>query len=183
LAGHEGRYWSESQILLRTIEVRDGKLHYVRSAESATELGALEDGRFFMVGIEAPVRVEFQGSGESRTMTVTIDNEESLLFETLPILSKNALTSYSGAYWSVELQRELQISVEKDEITASWADDRIRTSGHLVSTDDVLLPQFVPVPWYPQDTRLHFERDDSGAVTGLSLSCDMVRGVSFVKRR
>lgn len=183
MAGYEGRYWSESQTLLRTIEVRDGKLHYVRSADSATVLGALEDGGFFMVGIEAPVRVEFQGSGESRTMTVTIEKEEPLLFETLPILSKNALTSYTGAYWSAELQRELHVSVEENEITASWAGTGIRTGGHLVSIDDVLFPQFIPVPWYPQDTRLHFEHDNSGAITGLSLNCDMVRGISFEKLR
>jgi len=182
LAGHEGTFWNESESLLRTIEVRDGKLHYVRSADNATELGALEDGSFFMVGIETPVSIGFQDSGESRTMTVKVDDEEPLLFETLPALSENVLATFTGAYWSIELRRELQISVEGNEIIASWADDGVRTSGHLVSIDDVLFPQFVPVPWYPQDTRLHFEHDDSGAVTGLSLSCNMVRGVSFEKR-
>ena len=40
----------------------------------------------------------------------------------------------------------------------------------------------MPVPWYPQDTRLLFERDDTGVITGLSLTCDMVRGISFEKR-
>ena len=47
--------------------------------------------------------------------------------------------------------------------------------------DDILLPHFVPVPWYPQDTRLQIERDGDGAVTGLRLSCDMVRGVEFTR--
>ena len=148
MAGHEGTYWNESDSLLRTIEVREGKLHYVRSAENATELGALEDGGFFMVGIETPVRIEFQASGKSRTMTVKVDDEEPLLFKTLPVLSKNVLSTYTGAYWSAELQRELQIRVEGNEITASWADDVIRINGTMVSTDDVLFPQFVLAPWY-----------------------------------
>ena len=182
LAGHEGTYWNESDSLLRTIEVREGKLHYVRSAENATELGALEDGGFFMVGIETPVRIEFQASGKSRTMTVKVDDEEPTLFNTLPVLSKNVLSTYTGAYWSAELQRELQIRVEGNEITASWADDGIRINGNMVSSDDVLFPQFVPVPWYQQDARLHFQHNGSGVVTGLSLSCAMVRGVSFEKR-
>jgi hypothetical protein len=39
----------------------------------------------------------------------------------------------------------------------------------------------VAVPWYPQDVRILLERDDSNQVTGLSLSCDMGRGVSFVR--
>jgi CubicO group peptidase (beta-lactamase class C family) len=182
LAGHEGTYWNESEILLRTIEVRDGKLHYVRGADNATELGALEDSRFFMVGIGLPVSVAFQGSGEARTMTVKVDDEESLLFEIPPTLSENLLANYTGAYWSEELRREVQLSVEGNEIIASWADDGTGSSARLVSTDDLLIPQFVPVPWYPQDTLLHFEHNDSGAITGLSLSCDMVRGVSFEKR-
>jgi hypothetical protein len=182
LAGHEGVYWNESESLLRTIEIRDGKLHYVRSADSATELGALEDNSFFMVGIESPVSIEFQGSGESRTMAVEVDHEEPLLFETLPALSENVLATYTGDYWSTELRRELQLSVDGSEIIASWADDGTRTSGQLVSINDILFPQFVSVPWYPQDIRLHIEHNESGAITGLSLSCDMVRGVSFEKR-
>jgi hypothetical protein len=128
------------------------------------------------------VSVAFQGSGKSRTMTVKVDDEESLLFEIPPTLSENLLANYSGAYWSEELRRELQLSVEGNEIIASWADDGTGGSARLVSTDDLLIPQFVPVPWYPQDTLLHFEHSDSGAITGLSLSCDMVRGVSFEKR-
>ena len=182
LAGHEGSYWNESESLLRTIEVREGKLHYVRGTDSATELGALASNRFFMVGIESSVSIEFQGAGESRAMTVTVDSEGPLLFKIIPALSKNSLTPYTGAYWSVELQRELQVGAEGSEIIASWAGGGIRSSGHLVSIDDALFPQFVPVPWYPQDIRLHFERDDSGTTTGLRLSCDLVRGVSFGKR-
>jgi CubicO group peptidase (beta-lactamase class C family) len=181
LVSHEGMYWNESRHLLRVIEVREGKLHYVRSVDSATELGALEEGRFFMVGIGTPVSVEFEGSGEFRTMTVAVDNEDPMLFEIFPVLSENVLATYTGSYWSAELGRELQLSVEGKEITASWADEGIRTSGHLLSVDNVLFPKFVPVPWYPQDTRVHFEHDGSGAITGLSLSCDMARGVSFEK--
>ena len=49
-------------------------------------------------------------------------------------------------------------------------------------TDDVMLRQFVPVPWSPQDTRLYFKRADSGDITGLILSCDMARGIIFEKR-
>ena len=182
LATYEGTYWNDSDNLLRTIEVRDGKLYYVRDSGSATELGAVEVGSFFMVGLHVPVSVKFQGSGESRTMTVGIENQEPLLFEPLPLLSDAMLEAYAGAYWSGELQRELQVNVEGNEITASWADEGNRIGGPLVRIDDVLLSRFVPVPWNPQDTRLRFERNDDGEITGLRLSCDMVRGVAFEKR-
>jgi hypothetical protein len=38
------------------------------------------------------------------------------------------------------------------------------------------------VPWYVQDVRLRFARDGDGEITGLTLTCDMVRGVSFTKK-
>jgi len=182
LARYEGTYWNESDSLLRTIEVREGKLQYVRSNGNATELGAVEAGRFFMLGLQILVSVEFHGSDESRTMTVRVENQETLLFEPLPSSSDDVLAAYSGAYWSDELRRELQVNVEGNEILASWADEESHTAGRLVRTDIAVLPQFVPVPWYPQDTRLLFERDDTGVITGLSLTCDMVRGISFEKR-
>jgi hypothetical protein len=50
-----------------------------------------------------------------------------------------------------------------------------------IGPDDLLARQFVEVPWYPQDVRILLERDDSNQVTGLSLSCDMVRGLAFVR--
>lgn len=182
LARYEGTYWNESQGLLRAIEVRDGKLHYVRSTDNATELGAIEAGRFFMVGREEPVTVEFHGSSESRTMTVQVGDQEILPFKNVPSFSPDMLAAYSGAYWSDELRRELQVNVEGDKIIASWADEENRTSGQLVAIDVALLPRFVPVPWDRQDVLLRFKRDAAGAITGLSLSCNMVRGVSFEKR-
>jgi len=182
LALYEGRYWNESDSLMRTIETRDGKLFYVRGGDNATELGAVKAGRFFMVGLEIPVSVEFQGAGGSRTMTVGVEDEEVLLFELMPSSSSDAVAAYAGAYWSDDLRRELRIEVEGEAVFASWANEEDRTAARLVQVDDVLLPRFVPVPWYPQDTRLRFERDQAGAITGLILSCDMVRGISFTKQ-
>ena len=50
-----------------------------------------------------------------------------------------------------------------------------------VGPDDFLVRQFVAIPWNPQDVRILVERDGTDQVTGLTLNCDMVRGVSFVK--
>lgn len=182
LARWEGSYWNEPGMLLRTIESRDGSLYYVRGGGSDTELGAIEAGRFFMTGYQIPVGVDFQGSGEARTMTVQIEDREPILFEAVPSLSTGELTAFSGVFWSEELLRELRITVGGDAITASWADEESGTTGHLVGPNAVLLPRFIPIPWNPQATMLRFDRNGAGEITGLSLSCDMVRGVSFTKR-
>jgi hypothetical protein len=181
LAAYEGTFWNESESLLRIIEVREGKLHYSRGGDNASELGASAAGRFFMVGLEFHVGVEFDGTGADRTMTVSVEGQDPLLFEPMPPSSKETLSAYAGAYWSDELQRELRVSIEGEEVLASWADEEASTGGRLVRSDDILLPRFVPVPWYQQDTRLRFERDGDGDVTGLHLSCDMVRGVEFTR--
>jgi hypothetical protein len=182
LARYEGTYWNETESLMRTIEIHDAKLFYARGGGNATELGAVATGHFFMVGLEIPVNVEFQGSGGSRTMTVGVEDEDLLLFELIPSSSGDAVTAYAGAYWSDDLLRELRVEVEGEVVFASWADEEDRTAGRLLHIDDLLLPRFIPVPWYPQDTRLLFERDDAGSISGLSLSCDMVRGVKFSKQ-
>jgi CubicO group peptidase (beta-lactamase class C family) len=183
LADFEGTYWNESDMLLRTLEIRDGALYYVRSEQSATELGAVADGRFVMIGPESRVEVAFNPARDatSRSMTVKVDNDDPLYFRLLEPLPGASLSEYAGTYWSDELDRELQIQLEGSEVSISWADnDRVEPAFQL-ARDDLLVQQFVQVPWYPQDVRLQFERDGKQQVTGLELSCDMVRGLSFEK--
>jgi len=77
--------------------------------------------------------------------------------------------------------REGLSSIFLEGIHLGWADDAHIALAVQIGPDDVLARQFVEVPWYPQDVRILLERDDSNQVTGLSLSCDMVRGLAFVR--
>ena len=96
-------------------------------------------------------------------------------------LPPDVLTGYEGDYWSDELERELRLQIEDETLHLAWADDARRVPMVQIGPDDFLARQFVAVPWNPQDVRILVERDDTHQVTGLSLSCDMVRGISFVK--
>lgn len=178
LAEYEGTYWNESDRLLRKIEVRDEKLYYVRGAGSATELGALEDGRFVMIGAGIRVDVEF----ESEKMTVAVEGEDTLVFEPVANLSEESLAAYVGDYWSEELERELGLRLENGRIQVAWAGDHEPVPAENVETDRFVAPRFVDVPWSPQDVELEIDRGPSGEVAGLRLSCEMVRGIKFVKR-
>ena len=174
----EGTYWNEDDQLLRTIEVRDGSLRYVRTSGEETELGALDDRRFVMIGPSVHVDVVFEGgSGPERTMTVTVGEDESLVFTPVPEASGQALERLAGSYWSAELDRELQLAVVDGELEASWADEARRVPVQQIKEGEFLAPGFVSIPWNDQDVRLVVKRSKSGAVEGLSLSCDMVRGV------
>lgn len=184
LARYEGTYWNEADQLLRTIEVRDGVLHYVRSETSSTELGALEAGRFVMLGVGAEVEVAFaspEGGGAPR-MTVTVEGEEPLEFRPVEPQSTASLASSAGRYWSDELGRELRLTLDGADLYLSWADEDERAPLVQLAPDDLLARRFVPVPWYHQDVRLKVERDPSGRVTGLTLSCDMVRGIELSRQ-
>ena len=183
LAQYEGTYWSEPDLLLRTIEVRDGVLHYVRGEDNSTELGALEAGRFVMIDVGGHVEVEFAtGNGiQARSMAVTIEEQEATQFKRLESLPAESLADHEGRYWSDELERELRLQVEEGRVHLGWADDALLAPAVQIGPDDLLVRQFVEVPWYPQDVRILLERDDSNQVTGLSLSCDMVRGLAFVR--
>jgi CubicO group peptidase (beta-lactamase class C family) len=183
LSAYEGIYWRESELLLRTIEMRDGVLHYVRSEESTTELAAIEAGRFVMVGVGIRVDVDFatEGGTEARAMTVTIEGREPLVFERLELRPAESQAGHQGKYWSDELERELRLRIEHGTLNLAWADDALQTPMVQVGPDDFLARRFVAIPWNPQDVRILIERDDGDRVTGLRLSCEMVRGVSFVK--
>lgn len=183
LATYEGTYWNESEQLLRTIEVRDGVLSYVRGGTNVTELAAVDAGRFTMVGVDNAVDVAFPapGDAEAVAMTVTVEGEDPLEFVHVEPVTGATLAAYAGSYWSDELERELRLEVDGDAIAVGWADEERRLPAIPIGPDDFLSRRFVPVPWYPQDVRLRIERDDADRVTGLTLGCDMVRGVRFTK--
>jgi CubicO group peptidase (beta-lactamase class C family) len=189
LGRYEGVYWNESQGLLRRIDIREGTLHYVRGPESSSQLGALGDGRFAMIGPTVRVDVEFDVGSEARGaspvatgMTVEVDGQEPLSFERVQPASEAMRTELAGDYWSPELERELGLSVEDGRIQVSWADEQESHPAEAIGGEELLIREFVPVPWYPQDVRLRVERDARGVVRGLTLSCDMVRGIRFEKR-
>lgn len=181
LARYEGTYWREAEMLLRTIEVRDGVLHYVRSEESTTELGAVEEGRFVMIGVGIGVDVTFSTDGEkgTRSMTVAIDGRDPLVFERLEFQQADSQSGVENKYWSHELERALQIRKVDGELCLAWVGDAHDTPMVQVGSDDFLVRRFVDIPWYPQDVRVLIERDETRRVTGVNLSCAMVRGVSF----
>jgi hypothetical protein len=190
LASYEGTYWNEPDQSLRTIELRDGALHYVRREGSSTELAPLAPGRFVMLGVGVHVEVVFAPDGaEDAAMTVTVEGATPTDFTEVARPDPAELAAYAGQYWSDELDRELRLTVDGNgdgaTLFASWADEpdpARRLPATVLAPDDLLVAAFVPVPWYVQDVRLRFARDGDGEITGLTLTCDMVRGVSFTKK-
>jgi len=189
LASYEGAYWAESAGLLRTIEVRDGSLHYVRGEDNTTELGAVEPGNFFMLETDFRVDVVFntgaenpEGTLAARTMTVVIEGDDDLVFNVVTPPSGADLSNLAGNYWSDELQRELHLQVDEDRLLVFWAGDPKPARALPIGTDNFLIRQFIPVPWSPMDVRLRAERNADGQIVRLTLDCRMVSGIVLTRR-
>jgi CubicO group peptidase (beta-lactamase class C family) len=178
-----GTYWNEDDELIRTLEVREGKLFYVRTNGSSTELGAADERSFFMIGPAVRVDVVLAGAVPAdRTMTVTVEGDEPLLFHPVAKPAASSLQGLAGTYWSAELGRELQLVLADGRIHVHWSDEARQVPAEFISSEELVVPGFIRIPWNTQDTRLLVERDEAGQVTGLSLSCEMVRGVSLERR-
>lgn len=189
LASFEGDYWAESAGLLRTIEVKDGALHYLRGEGNATELAALKPGSFIMTNLDVRVDVLFktvddklEDSDTPASMTVLIEGGEELVFTAVTPPTGTELSDAAGDYWSEELQRELSLRTDNNRLLVSWADEKDPTPAVAIDADHFLVRQFVPVPWSPMDATLRAKRDGAGRIVGLTFDCEMVSGIAFVKR-
>jgi CubicO group peptidase (beta-lactamase class C family) len=182
LARYEGTYWNEDLSFLRTLEVRDAALYLVRAENgSASELGPLGDGRFVMLGMGVDIKVAFSGRSDAGTpaMTLTIADQQVVGFRRLESLPSTRLAEIAGRYWSADLDRALEMRVADDGLEIAWADNDRSVTALPLAADDFLARHFVEIPWNRQDARLRIQQDDVKGVTGLTLSCEMVRDISF----
>jgi CubicO group peptidase (beta-lactamase class C family) len=114
---YAGVYWSSGGGLVRRIEVRDGKLFYVRGQGGPdSELAPLGGDRFRMVGI--PAEVSFQGSATPRRMELIAGGGRPMVFEEVkPVtLKPENLIAYAGTYTSPELDTTWTLAVEGDQL-------------------------------------------------------------------
>ncbi|HEV2853045.1 MAG TPA: serine hydrolase domain-containing protein [Thermoanaerobaculia bacterium] len=115
-ARYTGVYWSPAGGLVRRIEVRDGKLFYVRGNGNDSELAPLGGDRFQMVG--APAEVSFAVSataaGGPRRMELVAGGGKPTVFEEVKPVSPTpeGLAAYAGTYTSPELDTTWMLAVE-----------------------------------------------------------------------
>ena len=113
---YTGLYWSPQSGFVRRIEVRDGKLFYVRGQGNDTELAPLGGDRFRMVG--APAEVSFPVSATAasgpRRMELVVGGDKPVVFEEVkPVTpTPEGLAAYAGTYTSPELDTTWTIAME-----------------------------------------------------------------------
>jgi hypothetical protein len=171
-----GHYWNPEDRSIREIREAEGKLLFDRGGEgNAQALAPLGQGRFILVDswVDATVRFE-PVDAEARRMIVETANEEPSRFERFAMrtLTVEALSRYSGTYYSDELDVEYVLDVVDGSLVFGF-----NRPGH-----HRLEPQFEEVFRSPEYGILEFDFDPEGTVGGFSLDAGRVRNLRFVRR-
>jgi CubicO group peptidase (beta-lactamase class C family) len=169
-ARYTGVYWSPAGGIVRRIEVRDGKLFYVRGGGNDSELAPLGGDRFRMVG--APAEVAFQGSTTPRRMELVAGGGKPTVFEEVKPVSPTpeGLAAYAGTYTSPELDTTWTLAVDGERLVLR------RKRGPAMP----LRPAFTDAFDSPGGL-IRFQREGQ-KVTGMVIGAGRARDIKFEKK-
>lgn len=174
LARYVGAYWSPTQGTVRRIKIKDGKLMYRRGGDNDSELAALGDDRFQMLGVPFTSVVTFDAdaAGGARRMRVVAMGGAPTLFEAVQPVAPDAadLRAYSGTYASAELDTTWTLSVDDGRLTIH------PKRGALLPLEPAFRDAFEgPGGIY------RFQRDAAGVVNRLVFNAGRARDLGFNK--
>lgn len=153
---------------IRRIEEIDGKLWYVRSERSRSELGALGNDRFKVEGSAA--QAQFLAAGHQLRF-IPDDGEPAEFDKVDPALpTADHFADYAGTYVSDEIGVRWTIVVKDGALTRQAARE----------PDRLMTPLFADA-FHADTEQLRFTRDRGGRITGFSANNIRVLGVRFVK--
>ena len=129
-----------------------------------------------MLTPDADLKIKFTINGKQKFMIVKVNNGVPSVFkgfEARTITSEDLL-SYTGTFYSPELETSYKIYLEKDTLFyhhARHGDFEMKVLKH-----DVLESE-----WPVSITK--YKRDKKGSVTGINVSNDRVRNLCFEKQK
>jgi CubicO group peptidase (beta-lactamase class C family) len=171
-AGVVGTYWNREDILVRRIELHDGKVWYVRSPESRTELAPLANGQWQMRGVGTRTVVEPVASAKGPRIVRVVGSTTSIMQKVEPF-SRDLLHEYAGAYASSELGNARLVFVVKDRQLI------LQTP---IEGIDSLVPAFKDALFNSDgDALFVFQRNAAGRVTSLLVDTNRSRDMMFTR--
>ena len=114
----EGDYWDNNSKSSRKLVVRDGKLNYVRSNGRATKMRPIAKNKFQMIGPRVPVILTV--NSKASNFSVKLPNATPITFvayQPVTTYSQEDLKTYSGEYYSVELDVVYSLKVKKNRVS------------------------------------------------------------------
>jgi len=128
LKSFEGAFWSKKNKSSRKLLVIDGVLNYVRSNGSKTKMQPIAKNKFQMIGPRTPVYLEVKYTKKSKEFTIGRSNSVPMTFtkfEPITTYSNEDLDSYSGDYYSSELDVVYSLKRRKNKVILMVKDNPI----------------------------------------------------------
>jgi CubicO group peptidase (beta-lactamase class C family) len=171
-AGLVGTYWNREDILVRRIEVSDGKLWYVRSPESRTELFPLANGKWQMRGVGTRTVVE-PATSTKGARTVRVVGATTSTMQKVEPYSTSTVQEYAGAYTSGE--------IGNTRVAFAVKDGRLILETPMEGVDS-LVPAFKDALFNSNgDALFVFQRNAAGRVTSLLVDTNRMRNLVLTR--
>ncbi len=168
-----GLYWNREDLTTRRIELSDGKLWYVRSPDSRSQLIPIGNGQFHMLGRPIRTIVELLPLNGGPQVLRVVGGATTTLEHVEPFsTAANALSEYAGVYTNPELGN--------GRIVLAVSDGRLVP---VASLEEIvaLNPIFRDAFDVEGEALMVFQRDASGRVTSLVLDHERARNIVFTR--
>jgi CubicO group peptidase (beta-lactamase class C family) len=169
-----GTYWNREDMTIRRIERSGGKLWYVRSPESRSELAPIENGQLQMLGVSTRVVITPMPSEDGRQIVQVVSQTPAILEKVEPASSSTkALNDFAGIYTRPELDGvRWTFEIKDGKLNLLPPPDGLETLNPVFK--DAFLDGDGEVVFV-------FQRDASGRVASLLVDTNRVRNMVFTR--
>jgi CubicO group peptidase (beta-lactamase class C family) len=173
LKNYAGNYWNENDSYARKIYVKNDTLRYYRNKDNESVLMPISANEFKMINVNADLLIRFDNK-EKRSMTMIVNGGKPVLFNTYQpkVYTTQELASFSGTYYSKELDVFYSLKLEDDLLTLYINDSKKAPlksiMKDLFSNDDY--------------GSFQFENDQEGKLIGFRLAAGRVKNLKFEKK-
>jgi len=175
LKKYEASYWSDSDNYGRKIYLRDDTLRYVRSEINESPIIPIAKDEFKMLKVSSDVTIKFDVDGKVKSFQVTVDDGKPSILMAYDDVAPSAVEflSYTGSYYSPELETTYTIYVKNDSLF--YHHSRLGDFAMKQLKVDILESEW-PFAF------IKFQRDKRKRITGIRVSNDRVIDLWFEKK-
>jgi len=178
LAKFCGHYWNEKSGYARKIYLKDDTLRYFRPESSESKLIPVGENAFQMSNVAFVIKVSFEILSDKRkVMIVQVDDDDPIRSESYdpPEITSGLLNSYTGRYYSPELDTHYSLYVKGDSLLMGNQSRHGDFEIRIIREDDLegKLRAF---------SGIKVKRDKKKRILGLLVSNGRVRNLWFEKQ-
>ena len=178
LAKFCGHYWNEKSRHSRKIFLKYDTLRYSRPESSESKLLPIEENTFQMLNVAFVIKVSFEILPNNRkVMMVRVNDDDPILSESYdpPEMTRELLSSYTGRYYSPELDTHYSLYVQGDSLLMGNHSRHGDFEISIIREDDLegKLSAF---------SDIKVKRDQKKRILGLLVSNGRVRNLWFEKQ-